>query len=118
MKQSNWEYFDESSRRYLIGLLHGQESGHVVILVNGKITFIDFKVFEPKIFRILIQNVPIQIIIEKEKEKYSYDLKVDLDSPTPDNIARKANKKKHKLQTLIFIGVFVHLIAVLVWYFS
>lgn len=117
MKQSNWEYFDERLRRYHIGLLHGQDSGHVVIHVNGKVTFIDFKVFEPKIFRILIQNVPIQIIIDKKNEEFSYSLKVDLDSPTPDNIARKAKKKKHKLQTTLFIVGFILLIALLYFIF-
>ena len=105
-------------RRHHIGLLHGQKTGHVVILVNGIITFIDFKVTEPKTFRIMIQNVPIQIIIEKENEAFKYDLKVDLDSPTPDNIARKEKKKKDNLMSFLFIGLFFVLIGLLFWFFS
>ncbi len=118
MKQTNWEYFDEKLKRHLIGLLHGQDTGHVVIHVNGKVTFIDFKVHAAKTYRILINNIPIQIVINKEDENYNYELVIDKDTPTPTNIARKAKNKRHRWQTIAFIAAFILIIALLTYYFS
>ena len=81
MNQHTWKFAEPFYRPYRIGVLHGPNSGHVLIYVNSKILLIDFKVFDDKEYSFYLdeQLCKLEIHCQEElpaEEKYEYVLTV------------------------------------------
>ena len=53
-------------------MYHGDESGHLILFVNGDIIQIAFNQTESRTFSFLIEHQLIEFDLEKEGETYSY----------------------------------------------
>lgn len=105
MNQQYWIYIDESGRQHQVGMLHGPDSGHLLIHCNSNIVVIDFEVNQAKSYSIFIEDQLCKIHLEKNSDVFSYKFEVDKDADIPVNRRRKKIERKHLLQTLVaFVG--------------
>ncbi len=96
--------------------MHGQESGHVLVHVNSKITIIDFNVLEPKTFTFYINKELIQIIIHKEEQEFKYELKIDEKAKEALDNTKVKDSSKDRNQTIAFVIVFILLICLAIYW--
>ncbi len=85
---------DPYRRKFTIGLHHGDESGHVLVHVNGKIIVIDFKIQHQKQYSFYMGPELFNLTIKPEGKAYVYELLKDNESPTPLNLARAQSEKE------------------------
>lgn len=112
MKQHNWYYYDGNRKKHIIGFMHGQESGHVLVHINSKITIIDFNVLEPKTFSFYINKELLQIIIAKDGKEFKYELKIDEKAKQKFNDIKEKKTTRYRTQTILFVLAFIVMIAV------
>jgi len=55
-------------------MYHGDESGHLILFVNGNIIQIDFKQLEEKTYNFLIENQLLELSISTEDSGFEYVL--------------------------------------------
>ncbi len=110
MNQVNWTFVSNTGKKYELRILHGEKTGHVLILNNMKVLRIDFKVLESKNYSFFIDDELIEIKIHKEEKAFSYSFDIDHDTDTPLNRAKKIQNKKFWIYTaafFIFLGVVI-----------
>ena len=107
MKQFHWNHLDQRGKIHKVGLLHGARTGHVLIHVNGKITSIDFKVLESKQYSLFIDEELIELNIIRHDDHFEYTMEINEEVKTPLNAARKKERKKMGMQTLVFLAALV-----------
>ncbi len=104
MNQFNWTYLADNGKQHHVGLMHGAESGHLVVHCNSKIILIDFKVLTNSTYSIFIDEQLCEISIERRGDDFFYGFKIDSKADTPRNRQRKRIEKKHMLQSMAFLG--------------
>lgn len=107
-------------RHNKIGLMHGADSGNLMIYYNDKIMVIDFKVFESKSYKFFIDEKLCEIFVIKRKgnKKYHYEFKFDNKTKTAYNEKRKAAIKKSNIKGIaVMIGVPLA-IGLAIWSYS
>ena len=105
MASFNWTYVSDNSEQYQVGLVHGEESGHVLIHVDGKIVTIDFGVRESKTYSFFLGHELCRIELDQRGAAGTfYDFKIDRKVETPLNRARKQRERKHLRQTFMVVG--------------
>ena len=77
MAQAGWTYTDLFGRKFYIGLYHGDESGHVVLYVNNKISIIDFNINDSKNYAIYIGRDLLKIELDNSSGDFTYRLSMD-----------------------------------------
>lgn len=107
MNQFNWTYLADSGERHHIGLLHGAQSGHLLVHCNSKIILIDFEVLENSMYSLFIDDQLCEISIERKGDQFYYGFEINSKADTPRNRQRKKLKKKHMLQSMAFLGSLV-----------
>ncbi len=112
MKQFHWNHLDQRGKIHKVGLLHGANTGHVLIHVNGKITSIDFKVLETKQYSLFIDEELIELNIIRHDDYFEYTMEINEEVKTPLNAARKKERKKMGIQTLIFLAALLITIVI------
>lgn len=106
MNKRHWIYVGPFQRHNKVGLMHGPDSGNLLIYYNDKIITIDFKVFESKSYKFFIDEELCEIHIVKKKNKYSYQFKFDTKTATDYNILRNKEVKKSNIKGIaVVIGV-------------
>lgn len=104
MNQLNWIYLDDQSNKFPVGLLHGEQSGHLLVHVAGKIVIIDFQVFDAKSYSFFIGPELCEISVEKEEGKYAYRFVTDNKANTPLNQHRRRESRKDLIKSLLLFG--------------
>ena len=107
MKQFHWNHLGQNGKFYKIGLLHGARTGHVLIHINGKVSRIDFKVYETKQYSFLIEEELIELNIIKHSDHYEYTMEINEEVKTPLNARRKKERKKMSLHTGVFVVLLI-----------
>ena len=74
MAQLNWTYYSLTGIPYSIDMYHGDESGHLMLLVNSEIMIIDFNRKEKHSYSFYIESQLLEFEIEQEGEGYDYKL--------------------------------------------
>ncbi len=77
MGQQRWKYVDVFGKIFYIGLFHGDESGHLMIYINNRISVIDFHILEEKSYSFVMGPEIVKVKIEKDKTKnppFSYSI--------------------------------------------
>ncbi len=104
MNKFNWTYLDDTGKRHYIGLMHGAQSGNLLVYCNTNIVLIDFHVFDTANYTFFIDEELCEVAIERKGNQFYYGFKTDKEVDTPLNRARKKIEKKHLLQSLAFLG--------------
>ncbi len=108
MNQMRWVYIDDQGSRHNVGILHGQDTGNLVIHCNEQIVQVDFEIQEDKSYGIMINGQLCHIKIFKDGDKYQYAFEIDESADTPLNRARHTLRRKHLWQSAAaFLGMFL-----------
>lgn len=91
--------------------MHSPKSGHLLVYCNSKIILIDFHILENKSYSLFIDEQLCEILIEKHGEDYQYGFEINTKADTPLNRARKKMEKKHLMQSLLFAGGLILMVA-------
>jgi hypothetical protein len=118
MAQQNWHLMGGWGRKYIVGLYHGTDSGHLVVHLNNQVLLVDFNVLDHKMYSFFIDQELYELTISPEGPDFSYELKVNTEADTPRNLERKANDRFELRQYLISILVTVVIFASLIILFS
>ncbi|MEL6923523.1 MAG: hypothetical protein AAFO94_05695 [Bacteroidota bacterium] len=107
MNRFNWTYIDHKNERHIVGLMHGAESGNLLVYCNTDIVLIDFKILESKTYSFFIDEELCELSIERKGDQYLYSFDIDREADTPLNRMRKKLNRKYLHQSLAFLGVFI-----------
>ena len=117
MAESSWRFSTDTGRQYLVGMFHGDNTGHVVVHCNNQVIIIDFNVNATKEYTFFIEEELCKLYIDKKGEKkYAYDFKIDYEADTPKNLRKKAAEKEDRNVMIAGISA-VAIIALLTFYF-
>ncbi|MCB0654428.1 MAG: hypothetical protein KDC85_24320 [Saprospiraceae bacterium] len=106
MAQFRWSYLSPQGKRHIVGIFHGERTGHLMIYVNSKVVQIDFKVFEDKLYSFFIDEELCEVSVEKKGERFSYEFKLNKDADTPLNRRRKAFNRVNRNRIIaLFVGL-------------
>ncbi|MBT8189588.1 MAG: hypothetical protein HKO89_03505 [Saprospiraceae bacterium] len=72
MAQLNWTYFSLTGRPYSIDMYHGEESGHLMLIINNAIIMIKFNQKKPEKYSFLIEHQMLELDISKNNNDYKY----------------------------------------------
>ncbi len=115
MAQKNWQIHGAWGRNHIIGLYHGQDSGHVVVHCNNKVILLDFNVLDTKTYSFFVDQELCELVIKPQADTYDYELNINYQADTPQNRTRKDHEKKDRkafilsliIGALIFLGAFL-----------
>lgn len=115
MAQRNWQLDHGIGQKHIVGIYHGQDSGHVVVHCNNNVIVLDFNVLQAKTYSFFIDQELYELAIQPQADSYQYELNVNYKVDTPKNRSRKANKEEDRKAFLlslvvggiIFTGAFV-----------
>lgn len=85
---------DPFRRKFEIGLYHGDDSGHVLMHVNGDPIIIDFSITDDKDYSFYVGPQLFNLHFEKSNEQFIYTLERNEDTPTKLNMARKKSEQE------------------------
>lgn len=77
MAQKIWKINPDSPLQRIVGIYHGEESGHLVIYVDQSILCIKFEQKENKSYSFYLDNLLYEVKMEcneNEENSYSYEL--------------------------------------------
>lgn len=73
MSECRWTYYDPSEGTQILGLYHGDRSGHVMIYLNGKVVLVDFQVFSSKSYSFIVNENLLKLNLQKHNGKFQYE---------------------------------------------
>ncbi len=111
MNRFNWTYLADMGKKHHVGLMHGAESGHLLVYCDSNIILIDFKVLEDKTYTFFIDEQLCEISIEKMNGQFYYGFEINKKADTPRNRMRKKIEKRHLKQSLLFLAGVILLIS-------
>ena len=112
MNQSHWTYWDDYGRQHVVGILHGADSGHLVVHCNSKVMLVDFNVQESKTYSFCIDEHLCKLKVSNKPTGFTYELGVDENQNTPVSIHKKKEARKFFYQK---IGSMVAAISILIF---
>jgi len=112
MNRFNWTYLADNGSRHHVGLMHGPQSGHLLVYCNSKIILIDFKILENKTYSFFIEDELCELSIERKDNQFYYGFEPNIDADTPLNRSRKKRSRKDLYLSLAFLGTVI--IAVMI----
>ena len=111
MPQFTWTYVGGGGNNHTVSLFHGEKTGHVLLMLNGKIMQIDFGVRDSKTYPFFIEEEFCEVRLEQKGEQMYYYFEINKKVDTPFNRARKKRERRNMGQTLVFFS-FLILLAV------
>lgn len=89
--QQSWTLNTGNGRQHLIGLYHGEESGHLAVYCNNQVILVDFHVKEEKRFSFFLDEELCELTITPDaQQRFQYRLVLNEQADTPSNQRRKA----------------------------
>ncbi len=114
MPQLNWTYYSLAGTRHLIEMYHGDDSGHLILFVNGEIIKIVFSQVEDTTHSFIIDQQMIEFKMTKSGENFEYEVTPQ----TRESMGLKTKKEptfsKHFWIPLIFLLVILNLVFYLI----
>ena len=106
MNRFNWTYVDINGSAHNVGVMHGAESGNLLIYCDSNIIHIRFKIFDTTSLSFFIEEELCVLSIEKQGDNFLYGFTIDREADTPLNRRRKLIDKKHFKQTMMVASIF------------
>lgn len=104
MNRFNWTYIGDNNKKHHVGLMHGVQSGHLLVYCNSKIMLIDFQVLDDASYSFFIEDELCEISIERKGNQFLYGFDINRTADTPRNRQRRKNDKRHLIQSLLVLG--------------
>ena len=112
----HWTYLDDRGGRHRVGLYHGSQSGHVMVLCNGRVIVIDFNVLDTKKYSFLINDELCDLHLERQNGRFAYGLEINKQADTPANQRRRRRDRSHLIQSLLIAAVMFAVIGTSVFF--
>jgi len=106
LAQSNWTYYSLTGRPYLIQLYHGDESGHLLVFVNGDIINLAFSQTDDYTYNFYIERQLLELVIQENNGDYDY---IVTPQPMPPIENNERTFDKHFWIPLIFLLLILNL---------
>ncbi|NNE26564.1 MAG: hypothetical protein HKN09_06955 [Saprospiraceae bacterium] len=112
MAQMNWTYFSLTGFPYRIDMYHGEESGHLMLIINNAILWIKFDQKESRKYGFLIEHQLLELEIKEKQGDYEYSV-----TPQPVNwdIEPEKTFDKHFWIPLFFFVAFLNIVYLLIF---
>ena len=118
MNRFNWTYLGDPGKKHHVGLMHGAESGHLLVYCDANIVLIDFKVLEDKTYTFFIDEQLCEISIELKNGQFYYGFEINKKADTPRNRQRKRIEKRHLKQSLLLLAGIVLLVSIFTYFMT
>jgi len=112
MNQSHWTYWDDYGRQHVVGILHGANTGHLVVHCNSKVMLIDFNVNEKKTYSFYIDENMCKLNVLPKEGDFKYEFKVDENLNSAKHQLKKSEDRKYFYQK---IGSLVAAVSLLIF---
>ena len=112
MNQSHWTYWDDYGRQHVVGILHGANTGHLVVHCNSKVMLIDFNVTESKTYTFYIDENQCNLNVVPKAEDFEYELNVNENKNTVKYQQKRTEDRKYMYQK---IGSIVAAVSLLIF---
>jgi hypothetical protein len=109
--QLNWTFVSDSGQRHIVGLFHGERTGHLLVHCNSRVVLIDFHVLRSKNYSFFIEDELLEIKLEKKDDRFSYNFDINKLADTPKNRLRWAEEKKNLRLAIAFAGALILCVA-------
>ena len=110
MPQLNWTYYSPAGSRYLIEMYHGDDSGHLILFVNGEIVKIIFSQLEDTTHSFIIDQQMIEFkMTKKNVEEFEYKVTPQTRESMGLETKKEPTFSKHFWIPLIFLLVILNL---------
>ena len=109
MAQLNWTYYSLTGSRYLIEMYHGDDSGHLILFVNGEIIKIDFSQLVDTTHNFIIDQQLIEFKMTKKNGQFEYEVTPQTLTPEEFEAKKEPIFSKHFWIPLIFLLVILNL---------
>ncbi len=116
MNRFNWTYIADKGIKHHVGLMHGAESGHLLVYCDAKIILIDFEILEDKTYSFFIDEQLCEISIELINEQFYYSFEINKTADTPRNNLRKKIERRHLTQGMMLLGGILLLTVAFSWF--
>jgi hypothetical protein len=117
--ERNWRFTNDLGRAYLIGLFHGDSTGHVVVHCNNQVMLVDFNVFESAHYSFFVDDELCELDISRAGQDYYYNCHINHEADTPKNRWRQERiaqmEFKNKTAWAVFGGLMVLAIGAVIW---
>lgn len=107
MNRFNWTYVDNNGIPHNVGVMHGAESGNLLIYCDSNIIHIRFKIFDSTSLTFFIEEELCELSIEKVDDNFLYGFTIDKEADTPLNRRRKTLDRKYFRQTVAAASIFL-----------
>ncbi len=111
LAQISWLYASPTSKRYKIGLYHGDRTRHVLLYINNKITIIDFAVKQDKTYSFFIEEELCELSLQKQEKFWSYDFTINTEVQTPANRQRRKRELRYLIYAIAFLILFIIIVV-------
>lgn len=112
MAQLQWTVPGLGGKQYLLGMYHGEDSGHLMVHCNNKVMLVDFGVKDAKEYSFFLDTELFELKITRENGAFAYDMIHNEEVDTPHNRRREQEKKTNRWR--IIAGGVLALIIILV----
>jgi hypothetical protein len=119
LAQRNWQLDHGLGRQHIVGIYHGQDSGHVVVHCNNKVLVLDFNVLQAKTYSFFIDQELYELAIQPQANSYHYELNINYEVDTPKNRSRKTTKDEDRRAFFLslIVGGLIFLMAFVLAFF-
>lgn len=115
MAQFHWTYLSDTGKQHLVGLFHGDQTGHVMVHCNSQVIVIDFHVLQSKNYSFFIEDELCEIKLERKNNGFSYGFDINRRVDTPLNRERRATERRHLRLGLLLTAGFALAVALVVF---
>lgn len=110
----NWVYHNDAGSRYVVGVFHGDNTGHLMVYCNMRIVLIDFNVLQSANYSFFIEDELCEMVITRKPDRFEYDFRVNRDVDTPQNREWRARARSNKIKAWLLVGSFVTVLVLVV----
>lgn len=113
MAQFNWTYVSDTGRQHIVGLFHGERTGHLLVHCNSRILLIDFHVLQSKDYSFFIDEELFNLHLERKDNRFFYNFEINKEADTPKNRERRKTERKHLKHGLALLGLMALFVALI-----
>lgn len=113
-----WTYVSNDHKQFRVELYHGEDTGHVLMTVNGKISVIDFKIFESKTYTLFLDHELCEVVLDRQGDQMFYRFELNKKADTPLNRARRQRERQDLRKTVLAFVLAAAVIVGLAYLFT
>ncbi len=104
MNKQHWILPNPQGKHTKVGIMHGVDTGNLMIYCNQDVIKVDFKVFDDKSYKFFVDEEFCEIQVKRKRDgSYRYEFKFDRKVDTEHNKKYHKRQRKWSIQSTVFI---------------